>query len=120
MQQDRRRQPRVTVCLPAAMFDAPGSQVSATVTDLSTLGCRVHAPWRGGLPPGGFTGFEAVFYAPGVPWPIVLPCSTVWTVKLVGGEAVDIGAAFSGGDQDSYQALQRYVASRIRSDRALL
>jgi hypothetical protein len=106
------------VCLPTVVFDRPGGQVSATVTDLSVLGCRVCAPWSGGLPPGGFAGFEAVFYTPGVPWPIVLPCSTIWTQESA--RALDIGAAFDGGDQESLLALQRYLASRAVAERAVL
>ncbi|MCK9241319.1 PilZ domain-containing protein [Desulfocurvus sp.] len=117
-ERERRRQPRVAVCLPAVAFDRPGSQIPATVTNLSTLGCRMRAPWLGGPPSGGFADFDTAFYALGMPWPIVLQCNAVWTRER--HQALDIGVVFDGGDQDSHSALRRYIESRLQAGRALL
>jgi len=113
MQEERRIRDRIRVSFPAFLFDGKSNPVTATVTDISSSGLCVNAPeWEVSLRSGVRSFFEAAFFAPGVPGPIIIRCDGIWTRSS--DETLEVGCSFKGGDPGSQFALQQYLVSRVR------
>ncbi len=110
---ERRTHSRLRVCLPAFLFTGSGEPVTATVTDLSPRGLCVNAPeWDLHVASRDLVSMEAAFFAPGVPWPVVLSCDVRW--NRTDEETVEWGCSFSGGDAGSHFALQKFLALEVK------
>lgn len=109
---ERRSHSRWRVNLPAFLFTGQGP-ATATVTDISVRGICVNAPeWDLPSDSGALASLDAVFFAPGVPWPVVLPCRVRW--NRVDEETVEIGCTTDGMDAGSHFALQKFLASQVK------